>query len=137
MTGRTALSQACVQNLQVFIFLKKWTKIHTSKQGFSLLKSPFSPALAPKGLPLLKPASDSSPGTELESIYKSQGMQVTPRFLNSHQKNILQVSTQLRGGGRGCYLAVYQKQQGPSGSESERKKGVLPTTLKMQRDLSA
>ena len=88
-----------------FSFFKKiWTKIHTSKQGFSLLKSPFLPALAPKGLPLLlKPASDSSPGTELESIYKSQGMQVTPRFLNSHQKNILQVSTQLRGGGAGLF----------------------------------
>ena len=98
------MSQACVQNLQVFIFFKKWTKIHTSKQKFSLLKSPFSPALAPKGLPLLKLASDSSPGTELESIYKSQGMQVTPRFLNSHQKNILQVSTQLQSGGGAIWL---------------------------------
>lgn len=50
-------------------------------------------------------------------------MQVTPRFLNSHQKNILQVSTQLRGGGAGLFgclpkttgplwLWVWEKEEG-------------------------
>ena len=124
-----------------FFFFLTQTKIHTSKQGFSLLKSPFLPALAPNGLPLLlKPASDSSSGTSLESIYKSQGMKVTPRFLNSHTKNIIQVSTQLRGGGCGGCKAIWlftKNNSAPLALSLWERRGVLPTALKMQRDLSA